>query len=220
MNQGMMNTVISAVVGGVIGAGVVFFAGGKVDLNNLELENLQVANLTITTQATLVNDQGHPELFIRDGSILAERVILGNKLVAQQLQGHAIVGNRVFVTPDNLVHTPMEDWRFFAELGASTDAGGELVVRSITGPASVGRPTTAGALIRGGFTPEGTPQLLALQNFDRSPMNISFDLSAQQRHLLNTAAGPGVVTPTSNFDFDAVPLQQAQPVGVGVPTFQ
>ena len=213
MNQGMMNTVLSAIVGGVIGAGVVFFAGGKVDLNNLELENLTVANLTLTTQAVLLNEQGAPEVVIRDGSVLVERVILGNKLVAQQLQGHAIVGNRVFVTPDNLVHTPMEEWRFFAELGASTDAGGEIVVRSISGPALVGRLATAGALIRAGFTPEGGPQILALHNFDRSPMQIGFDLSEQQRRLLNTAAG--VVPPTGPFDAGATPIQQAIPTGVG-----
>jgi len=213
MNQGMMNTVLSAIVGGVIGAGVVFFAGGKVDLNNLELENLTVANLTLTTQAVLLNEQGAPELFIRDGSILAERVILGNKLVAQQLQGHAIVGNRVFVTPDNLVHTPMEEWRFFAELGASTDLGGEIVVRSIAGPASVGRPVTTGALLRTGFTPEGGPQILALHNIDRSPMGLSFDLSEQQRRLMNTPAG--VVPPTGPFDAGATPIQQATPPGAG-----
>jgi hypothetical protein len=197
MNQGMMNTVVSAIVGGLVGAGVVFFVGGsKVDFNNLELENLQVANLTITTQATLLNEQGTPELFIRDGSILAEKVILGNKLIGQQLQGHAIVGNRVFVTPDSLVHTPMEDWKFYAEIGASRDAGGEIVVRSVAGPASVGRTTTNGALLRAGFTPEGGAQLLAIQNIDRSPMQISFDLSEQQRRLLNAgAASAGMMTP-------------------------
>ena len=206
MNQGMMNMVISAVVGGIVGAGVVFFANdNKVDLNNLELENLKVANLTISTQATLLNTEGNPELFIRDGSILAEKVILGNKVVCQQLQGHALVANRIFATPDNLVSTPMEQWKFYAEIGASLDAGGEIVVRSVAGPASVGRPTTAGALLRAGFTPEGGPQVLALQNFDRSPMAISFDLSEQQRRLLSTAAG--------SFSSDATaPLQNGPAV--------
>jgi len=199
MNQGMMNTVISAVVGGVIGAGVVFFTGGsKVDLNNLELENLQVANLTITTQAVLLNEQGNPELFMRDGSILAEKVILGNKLVGQQLQGHAIVGNRVFVTPDNLVQVPMDQWRFYAEIGASNDAGGEVVIRSVGGHALVNRPTTNGALLRQGFDPEGRPQIVALQNFDRSTMQINYELSELQRRQLNASAASAGAMPSFN----------------------
>ena len=193
MNQGlMMNTVISAVVGGIIGAGVVFFAGGsKVDLKNLEFENLQVANLTLTNQAVLLNAEGAPELFIRDGSILAEKVILGNKLVAQQVQAHAMVGNRIFATPDNLVTTPMEQWRFHAEMGASLDAGGEFVVRSANGAASVGRATNTGALLRYGFTPEGTPQTLAIQNATRSLLPITSDFSELQRQQLNANAAGG-----------------------------
>ena len=224
MNQGMMNTVISAIVGGIVGAGVVFFvSGNKMDMNSLEIEDLRVANLTLTNQAVLLSAEGNPELFIRDGSILAEKVILGNKLVGQQLQAHAMVANRFFATPDNLVHTPMEQWRFFAEIGASTDAGGEIVVRDINGPASVGRPTTTGALLRTGFTPEGFPQMLAIHNVNRSPMEITQNLSERQRQMLNTAAG--VMPPTGSFDSGAAapihstPIQGgpavAQPPGVG-----
>ena len=205
MNQGMMNTVIAAVVGGIIGAGVVFFAGGsKVDLKNLELEDLKVANLTLTNQAVLLNENGEPELFIRDGSVLAEKVILGNKLVGQQLQGHAIVANRIFATPDNLVTTPMEQWRFYAEIGASLDAGGEFVVRSVNGPASVGRATTTGALLRYGFTPEGMPQALAIHNANRSVLQITNDFSDRQRQLLNEATGnaAGMVPPPNPNSFN------------------
>ena len=213
MNQGMMNTVISAIVGGIVGAGVVFFASGNKVNDNLEMENLKVANLTITTQATLLNAEGNPELFIRDGSILAEKVILGNKLVGQQLQAHAMVANRFFATPDNLVHTPMEQWRFYAEIGASTDAGGEIVVRDINGPASVGRPTTTGALLRHGFTPEGMPQMLAIHNTNRSPMEITQNLSERQRQMLNTAAG--VMPPTGSFDSGASAPIYSPPVHGG-----
>jgi len=51
MSQGMVNTVMSAIVGGVVGAGVVFFAGNtgnKTDLKNAEMQELKVAKLTIT----------------------------------------------------------------------------------------------------------------------------------------------------------------------------
>jgi len=223
MNQGMTNTIVSAVIGGIIGAGVVFFAGGsKVDVKSLELEDLRVANLTITTQATLLNAEGNPELFIRDGSVLAEKVLLGNKVVGQQLQGHAIVGNRIFATPDNLVHTPMDQWNFYAEIGASKDAGGEIVVRSVTGPASVGKPTNSGALLRAGFTPEGGAQILAIQNADRSPMPISQDFSDQQRRMLSTAAaGSAGVVPPAGFNSNATtPINGATIATPGTSTIQ
>ena len=206
MNQGlMMNTVISAVVGGIIGAGVVFFAGGsKMDPKNLTFDDLTVANLTITDHAVLLNAAGEAELFIRDGSVLAEKVILGNKIVGQQLQGHAIVGNRIFATPDNLVTTPMESWRFYAEMGASLDAGGEFVARSVHGPASVGKMTTTGALLRYGFTPEGTPQSLAIHNTNRSVLSIISEFSAGQLQLLNASTGnaTGMVPPPNPNSFN------------------
>jgi len=199
MNQGMMNTVIAAIVGGIVGAGVVFFtSGSKVDMNELDLKTLKVASLTITEGAVLLNAEGNPELFIRDGSVLAEKVILGNKVVAQQVQGHAVVANRMFATPDNLVTTPMDQWRFFAEIGASTDAGGEVVVRSVSGPASVGRPTTTGALLRYGFTPEEYPQSLAMHNSNRNSLEIIRDLSERQKMAMNLPVNAGVQPPPAS----------------------
>ena len=187
MKQGMTNTVIAAIVGGIVGAGVVFFAGGnsKVDLTNVELESLKVANLTISNQATLLNQEGQPELAIRDGSILANNVIVAKKLVGQQLQGHAIVANRVFTTPDDLMATPMQNWRFFAELGSSVEAGGELVVRSAAGFASVDQPTSGGALLRAGFDTDSRPQMVAIHNVSRSVMPLNFDLSAEQKQMVS-----------------------------------
>ena len=223
MNQGMMNTVLAAIVGGVVGASVVFFtSGSKVDTNNLELESLKVANLSITKEAVLLNTDGNVELVIKDGSVLAEKVILGNKLVGQQFQGHAMVANRVFVTPDNLVQTPMDKWKFYAEIGASTEAGGEVVVRSVAGPALVGKATELGALMRMGYTPEGGPQVLALQNFDRRPLAVSFDMSEQQRQILNTPTNSaGIVQPSPNsFNGEGAPfspngLRTASPTDQG-----
>ena len=206
MNQGMMNTIIAAVVGGIVGAGVVFFtSGNKVEPTELDLKSLKVASLTITEGAVLLNAEGTPELFIRDGSVLAEKVILGNKVVAQQVQGHAIVANRMFATPDNLVTTPMDQWRFFAEVGASTTDGGEIVVRSVAGPSSVGRATTTGAVLRQGFTPEGLPQLLAVFNSNRSLMEITHDWSEQQKVAMSIPANAGVTSPLpSSFSSEAV----------------
>ena len=194
MNQGMMNTVISAVVGGVIGAGVVFFGAAKStapgDLSDLTIANLKVENLTITQQASLLNKEGKEEVVIKDGSVLAENVMLAKKVIGRQFQGHAFVANRVFTTPDDLFSTPMESWRFFAEIGSSAEAGGEIVVRSANGAASVNKATTSGALLRAGYDPEGRPQILALQNYDRSPLQINHDLSEMQRRMLSQAAPP------------------------------
>jgi hypothetical protein len=202
MNQGMVNTVMSAIVGGIVGAGVVFFAGGKTDLKNAEFENLQVGKLTITKEALLLNKEGTmPEVALRDGSILAENVILGKKVIAQQMQGHAIVANRMLATPDNLITTPMDQWRFFAEIGATTDAGGEFVVRSVNGPASINKPINTGVLFRMGYDPEQRPQMLAIQNASRSPMNVNYEITESQRQMLTNppqqVAMPGSTAPDS-----------------------
>jgi len=194
MNQGMMNTVVSAIVGGVIGAGVVFFGAAKNtsgELTDLTVKNLKVENLTITEQASLLNKEGREEVVLKEGSVLAENVVLAKKIIARQVQGHAIVANRVFTTPDDLIATPMESWRFFAEIGSSIEAGGEVVVRSANGAAAVNRPTNTGALLRMGYDPEARPQILALQNFDRSPLQINWELSAQQKQMLSQAAQAG-----------------------------
>jgi len=213
MNQGMMNTVVSAIVGGVVGAGVVFFAAGKDtsgDLKDLSIANLKVESLTITNQATLLNKEGKEEVVLKEGSVLAENVILAKKFIGRQFQGHAMVANRVFTTPDDLIATPMEQWRFFAELGSSIDAGGELVVRSANGPASVNRPTNSGTLLRMGYSPEAQPQIWALNNPDRRVIPVSSELSDKQRQLLSSA--PPMDAPGGAFDSSSTApvLQQGQ----------
>ena len=190
MNQGMVNTVVSAIVGGIVGAGVVFFAGNAndKDLKSVKMEEITVGKLIITDQATLLNKEGNPEVVLKDGSVLVENVILGKKIVAKQMQGHAIVGNRLFITPDDLIATPMENWRFYAEIGSSLEEGGEIVVRSIQGPSVIGKPTIGGALFRMGYDPEQRPQMLAMHNPSRSPMAINFELSEMQKQQLMSAA--------------------------------
>jgi len=236
MNQGMMNTVVSAIVGGIVGAGVVFFAGGTssnmANLKDLELDSLRVGTLTISKEASLLDKEGkQAELVLRDGSILAENVILGKKVIARQMQGHAIVANRVFTTPDDLIATPMENWRFFAEIGSSIEAGGEIVVRSAAGPASVNRPTTNGALFRVGYDPEQRPQILALQNANRNPLEINYRLSEEQLRMLsaamnnpqgmmppNASGSVNSSTPPSTFDGSGTtPLYQQQNPNVAQP---
>ena len=207
MNQGMVNTVIGAVVGGIIGAGVVFFAGNS---SKAHYENMTVGDLTVTGMVQLVTEvdgEQIPMLVLRDGSLMAENVIFARKLVGTQLQGHAIVANRLFTTPDNLFTTPMEQWRFFAEIGASSDAGGELVIRSAAGPAMVNHPTRMGSLIRVGFDTENGPQIFGMRNVDRSILGISNTFSDQQRAMLqaNMQHMQGMMSPEN---FNNSPVQQ------------
>ena len=224
MNQGMMmNTIVAAVVGGAIGACVVFFAAPKaaenptpnlegLTLETLTLKNLQVASVTITNQAALLNAEGGAGVVIKDGCVLAEKVVLGNKLIGKQVQGHAMVANRMFTTPDDLIQVPMDRWKFYTEIGSSQDSGGEVLVRSLTGPGLVNQVTTGGALFRMGFTPESGPQMLAFRNQDRSPMNVSWDWSELQKQQLSSNANQ---TMGANQSFDSPDLnrsiQQATP---------
>jgi hypothetical protein len=205
MKQGMMmNTVISAIVGGVIGAAVVFFGAAKGtsgDVKELSVADLKVGKLTITEQASLLNKEGREEVVLKEGSVLAENVVLGKKFIGKQFQGHAFVANRVFTTPDDLIQTPMENWRFFAELGSSIKDGGEVVIRSASGPASVNKPISGGAVIRTGFDPEARPQILALQNANHGLLPINFELSAQQKQMLSDANAPA--SAATNFNGNA-----------------
>ena len=156
MNEKMMGSVVSALVGGIVGAAVVFFFSGKT-----KFEDLEVANLKITKIATLVNAEGKEDVVIREGSVLANNVIFGKKFVGTQYQGHVFVGNRIFTSPDDLVLTPMENWRFFTEMGSSREAGGEMIVRSADGPNVVGQETKTGAFFRAGFDAANAPQVFA-----------------------------------------------------------
>jgi len=221
MNQGMMNTVVSAIVGGIVGAAVVFFAGNasNKDLTKVKMQELEVAKLTITDQATLLNKEGNSEVVIKEGSVLVENVILCKKMIARQIQGHAAVVNRLFTTPDDLIATPMENWRFFAEIGSSIEAGGEIVVRSAQGAASVNRPTNNGALFRMGYDPEHRPQMLALHNVNRSPLEINYGLSEMQKQMLmsTAAANPQAAMPQPN-SYNSSSTAPIYPSGASVAT--
>lgn len=159
MSEKIINSVISALVGGAVGAAVVFFMAGKASFDTLE-----VGSLTITKQAALLNAEGKEDVVLKEGSVLANNVVLGKKFIGTQYQGHVFVGNRMFTSPDDLVATPMEKWRFYTEIGATNEAGGEVVVRSPNGANVVGQPVNTGMLFRTGFDQNGGLQLVARSN--------------------------------------------------------
>jgi len=203
MHKVFSTHLISSLIGGIVGAVVVLAATGQIstvlplgtlhaqdgaetvlDLPSGKFKEIEVEKLVITGEASLLNKERNPEVIIRDGSVLAENVILGKKVTAKQIQAHAVVGNRLFCTPDDLIATPMEQWRFFVEIGSSPESGGEVVVRSADGSAMVGQVTNKGTMLCTGFDPEGMPNIIAIQNGDRSRVPVNFELSEQQKLLL------------------------------------
>ena len=159
MNDKLMSTVVSALVGGIVGAAVVFFIGGSTKFDSLEVKDLK-----ITQSAKLVNAEGRDDVMIRDGSVMANNVVLGKKFIGTQYQGHVFVGNRMFTSPDDLVTTPMDKWKFYTEIGSSSEIGGEMIVRSANGANVVGQEIHSGVLLRAGFDANNAPQLFARGN--------------------------------------------------------
>ncbi|MDR3196278.1 MAG: hypothetical protein LBU34_00280 [Planctomycetaceae bacterium] len=159
MSEKIVSSLFSALIGGIVGACVVFFMSGKTKFDALE-----VGSLKITKQATLFNAEGKEDVIIKEGSVLANNVILGKKFIGTQYQGHVFVGNRIFTSPDDLTLTPMDKWKFFTEIGSSEELGGELIVRSPHGANVVGQPVNDGILFRAGFAKDDAPQLFVKSN--------------------------------------------------------
>ncbi|MCL2742591.1 MAG: alanine and proline-rich secreted protein Apa [Planctomycetaceae bacterium] len=169
MSEKLVSSVLSALVGGVVGAAVVFFMGAKTKFDNLE-----VAQLKITQQAVLVDKDGKDDVILKDGSVLANQVVLGKKFIGTQYQGHVFVGNRIFTTPDNLNEKPMDQWRFFTEMGSSNELGGEVIVRSKNGANVVGQEVTQGWILRNGFDANNEPGVLAVSNQNKAIAKVPF----------------------------------------------
>lgn len=169
MKEKIVISVLSAVIGGVVGALVVFTTAGKT-----QFENLEVGNLTVTKQAKLLNDKGEDDIILRDGSVLANNVILGKKFIGTQYQGHVFVGNRMFTSPDDLTTKPMNEWRFYTEIGGTEEFGGEMLVRSPSGASIVGKQSQEGNLFRVGFDPGDNPQIFARSNKNGAVLTVPF----------------------------------------------
>ena len=175
MNKRISDHLISALIGGVIGAAVVLLATGQMPTSvsvhaqtesgivpeppSGKFKSLEVENLVITKQATLLNAEGKEDVTIKEGSVMANNVVLGKKFIGTQYQGHVFVANRIFTSPDDLQTKPMEQWRFFTEMGSAIDAGGEVIVRSSNGPNIVGKAVTEGRMIQTGFDQNNQPQI-------------------------------------------------------------
>ncbi|MDR2705294.1 MAG: hypothetical protein LBC02_05915 [Planctomycetaceae bacterium] len=218
MSDKIVSSLFSALVGGIVGACVVFFLSGKTKFDSLE-----VGSLKITKQATLLNTEGKDDVVIKDGSVLANNVILGKKFIAQQYQGHVFVGNRMFTSPDNLMEKPMDQWKFFTEIGSSDTIGGELIVRSPHGANVVGQPVNTGTLFRIGFD-EGSdsPRAFARSNENGGILHVGFLAPRQQPGAEtppeNGAVAPAPATPPASAETSSVPPITAAPPAANVAT--
>lgn len=191
MSEKIISSVISALIGGAVGAAVVFFLGNS---SKTQFESLEVGNLKITQSAVLVSAEGKEDVVLKDGSVLANNVILGKKFIGTQYQGHVMVANRMFTSPDDLVATPMEKWRFFTEIGASNEMGGEVVVRSPNGANIVGQPVNTGIFLRTGFDQNDNPQVFARLNENGVTLPVPFMRPNTQQNAAapNTENAPAV----------------------------
>ncbi|MDR1269950.1 MAG: hypothetical protein LBK82_10525 [Planctomycetaceae bacterium] len=216
MSDKIVSSLFSALIGGIVGACVVFFMSGKTKFDTLE-----VGSLKITKQATLLNAEGKDDVVIKEGSVLANNVILGKKFIGTQYQGHVFVGNRIFTSPDDLVGTPMEKWKFFTEIGSSEEFGGELIVRSPHGANVVGQPVNEGFLIRTGFLKDDTPQLFVRSNQNGGMAHVGFYQPRPQPNAENPQEGgtttPAAVTPDPAETSAITPATPATPTAIPNP---
>ncbi|MDR2642697.1 MAG: hypothetical protein LBC74_07875 [Planctomycetaceae bacterium] len=169
MNKLLMNTVISALVGGIVGAAVVFFLSGK------KFDKLEVRDLTITGQATALSADKKPEILIKNGSILVNNVIGGTRVVGTQVQGHVFVANRMLTSPDDLVRNINTQWKFYTEIGSSREHGGEIIVRSASGAISGSRLEnlpTSGWMLRAGYIDADRPDISFHSNLTKEVMPV------------------------------------------------
>ncbi|MDR1478942.1 MAG: hypothetical protein LBJ00_08365 [Planctomycetaceae bacterium] len=130
MNK-LVSTVISALVGGIVGAAVVFFVPVKSNF-----DTLNVRELNITGQARVISADKKPEVLIKDGGVFATNVLVGARVVGTQIQGHVLIANRMLTSPDNLLMAANTQWQFYTEIGSTKERGGEIIVRSASGAVS------------------------------------------------------------------------------------
>ena len=124
--QGSFNTVIAAVIGGVVGA-VVAFACGTFWAPT-SFNKLKVGELIVSEKMTLWEDgKEDASLLIQNGGILAT-----TRVIATQVCGNAVLANCVLTTPDNPI-SPLDQCEIFTEMGSSKTEGGLLTVRSPDG---------------------------------------------------------------------------------------
>ena len=141
MKSGTLNTVISAVVGGVVGA-VVAFACGAFSAKGVSesaipetIDKLKVRELIVSDKMMLWEDgKEDASLLMQNGGILAK-----TRVIATQFCGNTVTANALLTTPDNPLK-PLQECEFYTEMASSKNEGGMLTVRSPDGGNILGNP--------------------------------------------------------------------------------
>ena len=162
MKSGWFNTVVSAAVGGVVGA-VVAFACGAFSSQAIpeSLEKLKVGELIVSDKMMLWEDgKEDADLLIQNGGILAK-----TRIIATQICGNAMLANVVLTTPDNPTKQ-LNECVIYTELGSSPTEGGLLTVRSPDGGNILGNPNgvTTGMAYTVAYDPNGNPACFFRKN--------------------------------------------------------
>jgi len=125
-----MPSLVSAVLGGIVGAALVLYLGGNTHKNPDSFDKLKVKELVVSEKFLLWKDgKDDADLLIQDGGILAR-----TKVIATQVCGNAILGNYVYTTPDDFIKKPLGQCAIYTEMASRADQGGIFTVRSAKGP--------------------------------------------------------------------------------------
>ncbi|MDR3110651.1 MAG: hypothetical protein LBU65_13365 [Planctomycetaceae bacterium] len=169
MREKIINSVISAIVGGITAFIVMWWCTPK----TVHINSLEVGTLNVTEQLSMrSNSVGNDEILMKSGSIILQNKVVASQFLGTQVSASVLVGNRIYTSPDNLFATPMNDWKFFTELGSDPLNGGELLVRSPKGGNSVHAKIEDGIFIRMGFDSTDKVTFYAQHNASTIPLEI------------------------------------------------
>lgn len=154
----LIQFLISGLTGGLVGLIVIWIYLPK---KGTHLEELEVDSLVVRQKLTVRADGNDGDaLLVKDGSLFVKNRVVATQFLGSQIASSIVVSNRQLTTPDDIFATPPEQWRFYTELGGSTDDGGEILVRSRNGANSIGKSLDDGVMIRVGFDPTESTQLV------------------------------------------------------------
>lgn len=139
MRDKVINVLLCAFVSGIVAYTVVNITERRI---HMELpDSLSVKKLEVTDSITIKSPEGIDEAVVlrNDGLIFAKNKIVTDLYLGKQFTGNFLVGNRVLVSPNDLVKDPMDSLQFMGELGINKETGGgELLIRSAQGGNHVG----------------------------------------------------------------------------------
>ncbi len=186
MFEKFYHSALSAVVAGLVAYAVVYVTDN--DSKTDEAGTLKVKSLEIAETLTLKSPENGEDMVVlrNDGLIFSKNKIASEHFLGKQFSGQILVGNRVMVSPNDLVNSHPESWQFLAELGGNLETGGELFVRSAHGGNAVGKGVSGGQFIKIGFDKNDLLQFFAVNNTNKEVQV----LALQQPKTDNAASEP------------------------------